>query len=112
MQILKPIQNAPRCNTSVHARAVTARRAGKLITSLAIDAAGAPTSSNRDAASAREWIELIPAGVFHGRDGHGPFRLDDPDSVVAATIAMQMSAGLPIDYDHASDFRLEGGKWI
>lgn len=90
--------------------------------------AGAPAFSVRQAAlktaapGAREggeaalesaaaaWIELLPAGVFHGRDGRGPFRLDDPQSVVAATQGLKMGAGLPIDYDHATDFAAPQGR--
>jgi phage I-like protein len=88
-------------------------RAGKLIPSFVIDTAGAPASapSPADAAvSAPEWIELLPAGVFYGRDGRGPFRLDDPAAVIASTTAMQMAAGIPIDYDHATDFGAPEGR--
>src|SRR5271155_131933 len=88
-------------------------RAGKLIPSFVIDTAGAPASSATPAeapAAAPEWIELLPAGVFYGRDGRGPFRLDDPGAVIASTTAMQMNAGLPIDYDHATDFGAPEGR--
>ena len=57
-----------------------------------------------------EWIELIPAGEFKGRDGRGPFRLTDPKKVIGATRALQMDAGLPIDYDHATDFGAPEGR--
>ncbi|HEX4208751.1 MAG TPA: phage protease [Candidatus Binataceae bacterium] len=56
------------------------------------------------------WIELIPAGEFKGRDGRGPFRLTNPGRVIAATRALQMNAGLPIDYDHATDFGAPEGR--
>ena len=89
-------------------------QAGKLIPSFVIDTAGAPASARRTgedaAAAAPEWIELLPAGVFYGRDGRGPFRLDDPAAVIASTIALQMNAGLPIDYDHATDFGAPEGR--
>lgn len=87
-------------------------RTGKLIPSFVIDTAGAPApaAGGEQAASAPEWIELLPAGEFHGRDGRGPFRLDDPDGVIASTVALQMSAGLPIDYDHATDFGAPEGR--
>lgn len=44
-----------------------------------------------------EWVQLVPAGTFSGRDGRGPYRLD-----MAAVLAAFNSAGvdLPIDYDH------------
>ncbi|HEY6417597.1 MAG TPA: phage protease [Candidatus Binataceae bacterium] len=57
-----------------------------------------------------EWIELVPAGVFFGRDGRGPFRLEHPERVIAATVALQMAAGIPIDYDHATDFAAPEGR--
>lgn len=88
-------------------------RTGKLIPSFVIDTAGAPAPAavaGEQTATAPDWIELLPAGVFYGRDGRGPFRLDDPDGVIAATLAMQMSAGLPIDYDHATDFGAPEGR--
>ncbi|HWJ40336.1 MAG TPA: phage protease [Candidatus Limnocylindrales bacterium] len=89
-------------------------QAGKLIPSFVIDTAGAPASApgnaDQSAAAAPEWIELLPAGVFYGRDGRGPFRLDDPTAVIASTTAMQMNAGIPIDYDHATDFGAPEGR--
>jgi phage I-like protein len=44
-----------------------------------------------------EWVELIPAGDFSGRDGRGPYRLDI-DAVLAAFA--QAAVDLPVDYDH------------
>ncbi len=88
-------------------------RAGKLIPSFVIDTAGAPASASgpgSETAAVPEWIELLPAGVFYGRDGRGPFRLDDPAAVIASTTALQMNAGLPIDYDHATDFGAPEGR--
>src|SRR5580698_2847236 len=60
--------------------------------------------------SAPEWIELLPAGDFAGRDGRGPFRLSNPEAVIAATQGLRMDAGLPIDYDHATDFAAPSGR--
>jgi phage I-like protein len=74
----------------------------KLRSSVSIDTAGAP-AFNDDLVTPPEWIELIPAGSFHGRDGRGPYRLDDPAAVIAATMELRMRAGVPIDYDHATD---------
>jgi phage I-like protein len=53
---------------------------------------------------------LIPAGEFSGRDGRGPFRLADPARVIAATEALGLAAGVPIDYDHATDFAAPEGR--
>jgi phage I-like protein len=60
--------------------------------------------------TAPEWIELLPAGDFAGRDGRGPFRLSNPTEVIAATAGLRMAAGLPIDYDHATDFAAPTGR--
>jgi phage I-like protein len=59
---------------------------------------------------APEWIELIPAGEFAGRDGRGPYRLTDVATVIQASQALRMDAGLPIDYDHATDFAAPTGR--
>jgi phage I-like protein len=57
-----------------------------------------------------QWVMLIPAGEFSGRDGRGPFRLADPARVIAATDALGLTAGVPIDYDHATDFAAPKGR--
>lgn len=48
-----------------------------------------------------QWIQLLPAGEFRGRDGRGPYRNDTPDAVLAAFQAWGMP--LPVDYDHQSE---------
>jgi phage I-like protein len=58
---------------------------------------------------APEWIELLPLGEFVGRDGRGPFKLEDPEAVITATQALDMSAGIPIDFDHSTDFAAPQG---
>jgi phage I-like protein len=62
-----------------------------------------------DEAAAPEWIEMLPSGVFHGRDGRGPYRVEAPEAVIEATRALGLSAGVPIDYDHATDFAAPRG---
>jgi phage I-like protein len=59
---------------------------------------------------APEWIELIPGAEFNGRDGRGPFTMRDPDAVIRATAALKMDGGIPIDYDHATDFGAPHGN--
>lgn len=56
-----------------------------------------PDATLEGAAVAPEWVQLVPAGEFSGRDGRGPFRLD-----AAAVLAAFERGGidLPIDYDH------------
>jgi phage I-like protein len=46
-----------------------------------------------------EWVHLIPAGTFSGRDGRGPYKLD-AKAVLDAFAAN--GADLPVDYDHQS----------
>jgi phage I-like protein len=87
--------------------------AGKLNRPSAVDTAGAPAapaSPGAPGGAAPDWIELLPAGVFNGRDGRGPFRVENPAVVIAATRALAMAAGLPIDYDHATDFGAPAGR--
>ncbi len=57
-----------------------------------------------------QWVMLIPAGEFSGRDGRGPFRLANAARVIAATEALGLTAGVPIDYDHATDFAAPKGR--
>ncbi len=81
----------------------------------AISAAALPVGTSARAEGGRDrgasaWIELLPAGVFFGRDGRGPFRLDDPAGVIEATRALRMEAGIPIDYDHATDLAAPEGR--
>jgi phage I-like protein len=53
------------------------------------------------AGQAPEWVHLIPAGAFAGRDGRGPYVLKDAEAVVAASIRQGLDA--VIDYDHQTD---------
>lgn len=54
-----------------------------------------------DGGQAPEWVHLVPAGRFAGRDGRGPYVLKDAKAVLAAT----EQAGLDpvVDYDHQTD---------
>ena len=97
----------PAMNDSSHTRAggdpgASPRRISGLVR---VETASAPAFGvEASRATAPEWIQLIPAGSFHGRDGRGPYLLDDPAAVIEATRALRMKAGIPIDYDHATDF--------
>jgi phage I-like protein len=76
----------------------------------ALDVLSATLVHDDEADDARsQWIELIPAGDFTGRDSRGPFRLANPQAVIGATLALGMAAGIPIDYDHATDFAAPQG---
>ena len=59
-------------------------------------------------ATAPEWIPVFPAGTFKGADGRGPYTVEDP----AALIAASQTAGrpIPVDYNHQTVFAcLNGG---
>ncbi len=75
-----------------------------------VETASAPAFGVADEVSPPPWIQLIPAGNFHGRDGRGPYTLSDPEAVISATMALRMRAGIPIDYDHATDFGAPQGN--
>lgn len=56
--------------------------------------------------SAPEWVQLLPAGTFAGRDGRGPYHNPDPEEVIRLTRGWMSSAALdalPIDYGHAME---------
>ena len=48
-----------------------------------------------------EWVHLVPAGLFSGSDGRGPYQVTSPAAVIAASI--QPGRKLPIDINHAID---------
>lgn len=49
--------------------------------------------------TAGQWVQLLPAGRFQGRDGRS-FVLDNPQAVLAETAKR---GDLPIDYEHQMD---------
>lgn len=51
--------------------------------------------------SAPEWVHLLPAGVFSGVDGRGPYQVPDPEAVIRITRERSRGNDLPIDYGHA-----------
>lgn len=51
-------------------------------------------------AAAPAELHLVPAGEFRGVDGRGPFRLEDPQAVIAAS---REHLPLPVDEMHATD---------
>ncbi len=54
-------------------------------------------------------IHLLPAGTVTGTDGRGPYRLDDPAAVIAATQPLIDQGRLRVDYGHASLLGADGG---
>lgn len=59
---------------------------------------------------APEFVQLLPAGTFRGRDGRGPYTLADAAAVVAATRERFGSCGIPIDYNHQTEHSAENGR--
>ena len=63
-----------------------------------------------DGAGAPDWVHLLPAGTFRGRDGRGPYRLDNPAGVIAASMETAAVGKLPIDENHATDHAMQSGQ--
>ena len=59
---------------------------------------------------APERIQLLPPGTFSGRDGRGPYRVDDPEAVITATREYFGNADIPLDYNHQTEFVSQNGK--
>ena len=49
-----------------------------------------------------EWYQLLPSGVFQGRDGRGPYLLEGPDAEAVAEAFARLGCDLPVDYEHQS----------
>lgn len=62
------------------------------------------------AGAAPEWIHIMPAGSFSGRDGRGPYILGDAQSVVNASMAAAMPRGIPMDYEHQLENAPKNGQ--
>ena len=63
-----------------------------------------------DSACAPEWVHLLPAGRFVGRDGRGPWILEDAASVIAATSTNFGGADMPLDYNHQTELTSLNGQ--
>ncbi|WP_158453616.1 phage protease [Pseudogulbenkiania sp. NH8B] len=88
-------------NTTPLHRAINALfSSGRAINALTIDLP----------AEVPEWVELIPAGRFTGRDGRGPWFSDIP-LILQAFISDQATGIEPVvDYDHQSCVVLQTGQ--
>lgn len=60
-----------------------------------------------DTGTAPEWVHLLPAGAFRGRDGRGPYTVD---AAAVARDSLQAGDKLPLDENHATDFALKTGQ--
>jgi phage I-like protein len=59
------------------------------------------------AGAAPEWVHLTPAGTFRGKDGRGPFTLENADDVIRASMA---AGKLPLDENHSIDLAAPEGR--
>jgi phage I-like protein len=82
-----------------HPALTAAHAAGLKLARHAISLPLPPADADEASFTPPEWVHLIPAGTFSGRDGRGPFTLD-AQAVLDAFAAN--GADLPIDYDHQS----------
>lgn len=48
-----------------------------------------------------DWVQIFPAGITTGNDGRGPYRLDNPEEVVAAS--RRANVDMVVDRDHITD---------
>lgn len=55
-----------------------------------------------------EWVHLLPAGAIRTHDGRGPYRVEDAEAVIAASMADER--GLPIDENHSTDLAAPQGR--
>lgn len=59
-----------------------------------------------------EWLKLLPMGSFAGRDGRGPYHVENlahAEEIIATTKAHLGSVDPVIDYDHQTDFAAKDG---
>lgn len=60
--------------------------------------------------AAPDWIQLMPLGVSRGRDGRGPYILDDAAAVAQASMSAALEIGIPVDYEHQSEHAPQNGQ--
>jgi phage I-like protein len=57
-----------------------------------------------------QFVHLLPAGTFRGRDGRGPYHLRDPHAVIQASRKAAGQRLMPIDYEHQIDLANKNGR--
>ncbi len=55
-----------------------------------------------------QWVHLIASGISKGYDGRGPYNLQDPEAIIAASL--REKTDLVIDRDHATDLLPKGSE--
>lgn len=74
---------------------------------IAAHAASLSSDASTPDDSGSSWVMLLPVGDFSGRDGRGPYSIDDQDqmrAVIDATLKRAGSSDLVVDYDHQTQF--------
>lgn len=61
-----------------------------------------------DSETPPEWIHLLPAGVFRGADGRGPYRLENPDALIRHSMEIEHGKIL-LDENHITDHAAKHG---
>lgn len=74
-----------------------------------------PNWSDADVPSVPEWVHIFPAGESFAADGRGPWVLDDPEAVIAASRREKVK--MYVDRDHEDVFasrgtRIEAAGWV
>lgn len=57
-----------------------------------------------------QWVQLMPAGRFQGRDGRGPWVLPDPPAAVSASRRYAGANKIAIDYEHQTQLSAVNGQ--
>lgn len=64
------------------------------------------------AAGEEQWVQLLPLGMFQGKDGRGPYNVitrKAAEAVITASLRHHGEADIVVDYDHQSDFAAKPG---
>ncbi len=61
-------------------------------------------------ANGEQWVQLLPLGDFQGRDGRGPYRVEDVNALIENTRQYAGKSHLAIDYDHQIEYAEKNGQ--
>jgi phage I-like protein len=74
-------------------------------------AAGQSISLNSTVADdGRQWVHVLPAGTVSGRDGRGPYTLDNPQAMMSETRQYHGKKQMVVDFEHQSIHAKENGR--
>lgn len=75
-----------------------------------VGSSNTPLRSAPASLSTEQWVHLLPVGHVQGRDGRGPYIIDDPDAVILRTQERAGNTQLPIDYEHQTIVTAKNGQ--